>query len=88
MVRIRMKRTGRIHNPCYRLTVVDGRATRDGRAIEELGIYDPDNKNPDLRLRLNTERIQYWIGVGAQPSDTVRTLLKQHQKAQGTKASS
>ena len=82
MLRIRMKRTGRTHTATYRLTVVDGRATRDGRVIEELGFYDPSNKNPDLQLKVNPERIQHWISVGATPSDTVRTLLKRWQKTQ------
>lgn len=85
MVRIRMKRTGRIHTAAYRLTVVDGRATRDGRAIEELGYYDPCNKNPEQQLKVNAERIAYWISKGAQPSDTVRTLLKRMQKAQAAR---
>ncbi|GMV96155.1 MAG: hypothetical protein AMXMBFR83_05230 [Phycisphaerae bacterium] len=77
-----MKRTGRTHTATYRVTVVDSRATRDGRVIEELGYYDPANRNPDLRLKLNLDRVQHWIGVGAQPSDTVRTLLKRLKKTQ------
>ncbi len=77
MVRIRLKRTGRRHRPSYRVTAVDRRATRDGRVIEELGFYDPANKNEALRSGLNKERIEYWLGKGAQPSDTVRQLFKQ-----------
>lgn len=76
MVRIRLKRTGRRHRPSYRLAAVDQRATRDGMVIEELGLYDPDNKNPDMQSRLKKERIEYWLGQGAQPTDTVRNLLK------------
>ena len=76
MVRIRLKRMGRRHRPSYRLTAVDGRLARDGRVIEELGLYDPDNKNPDLQLRLKNDRIEHWLSVGAQPSDTARDLLK------------
>ena len=75
-VRIRMKRIGRRHRPSYRVTAVDIRSSRDGRVLEELGIYDPCNQDPDLRCKLNQERIQYWLGVGATPSDTVRDLLK------------
>jgi small subunit ribosomal protein S16 len=76
MVRIRLKRMGRRHRPTYRLTVVDGRSPRDGRVLEELGFYDPGNQNPDLRCSLKQDRIAYWLGVGAQPSETVGDLLK------------
>ena len=76
MVRIRLKRTGRCHRPAYRVTAVDGRASRDGKVLEELGYYDPANKNSDLQLNLKKERIEHWLSVGAQPSDTVRDLLK------------
>jgi small subunit ribosomal protein S16 len=76
MVRLRLKRTGRRHRPAYRIIAVDQRASRDGRAIEELGLYDPANENPDLRVSLNSERIAYWLSVGAQPSETVRSLIQ------------
>ena len=76
MVRIRLKRVGRRHRPSYRLTAVDGRASRDGRVLEELGYYDPAHKNADLQCSLKKERIEHWLGTGAQPSDTVRDLLK------------
>jgi small subunit ribosomal protein S16 len=75
MVRIRLKRTGRRHRPSYRLTAVDGRASRDGRAIEELGFYDPAHQNQNLQTSLNRERIEYWLSMGAKPTDTVRSLL-------------
>jgi small subunit ribosomal protein S16 len=75
-VRIRMKRMGRRHRPTYRLAAVDQRASRDGRVIEELGSYDPGHADPDQQYKLNEDRIQYWLGVGAQPSETVRDLLK------------
>jgi small subunit ribosomal protein S16 len=55
---------------------MDGRQSRDGRAIEELGSYDPVAPDPDKQIRLNRERIEYWLSVGAQPTDTVRDLLK------------
>ncbi len=74
-VKIRMKRFGRTNRPFYRINAVDSRASRDGRVIEELGAYDPHAKEDD-KVRLNLERIQYWLSVGAQPSDTVRDFLK------------
>ncbi len=77
MVRIRLKRTGRAHKPSYRVAAVDVRSTRDGRVLEELGHYNPAHKNPEMRCHLKSERIAYWLGVGAQPSDTVTDLLKQ-----------
>jgi len=55
---------------------MDCRSPRDGRVIEELGWYDPESKQADKQLSLNRERIEYWLGKGAQPSDTVRHLLK------------
>jgi small subunit ribosomal protein S16 len=55
---------------------LDVRKTRDGRVLEELGIYDPAHRNPDLRLRLNNERIAHWLSKGAQPSDTVNDLIR------------
>ena len=75
MVRIRLKRIGRRHRSAYRLAALDGRTSRDGRVLEELGFYDPGNKNPDLQCNLKKDRIEYWLSVGAQPSDTVRNLL-------------
>lgn len=75
-VRLRMKRLGRRHHPTYRLTAVDGRKARNSKVIEELGAYDPMNASVERQVSLNQERIQYWLGVGAQPSDTVRRLLE------------
>jgi small subunit ribosomal protein S16 len=76
MVRIRLKRTGRCNKPSFRLTAVDIRKSRDGRVLEELGAYIPAHKDPQERLNLKLDRIQYWLSVGAQPSETVRQLLK------------
>lgn len=76
MVRIRFKRLGRRHRPAYRLAAMDVRSPRDSKTIEELGIYDPCHPDKELQLNLNRERIEYWLSVGAQPSDTVRDLLK------------
>ena len=78
MVRIRVKRVGRRHRPAYRLAAVDQRRARDSRVLEELGIYDPINANEDRQILLKRERIEYWLGVGAQPSDTVRRILQKH----------
>jgi small subunit ribosomal protein S16 len=77
-----MKRFGRTHHPVYRLTATDSRSPRDGRVLEELGQYDPTNANPAAQVKLNIERIQYWLSVGAVPSETVGNLLKK----QGIKA--
>jgi len=76
MVRIRLKRMGRRHKASYRLVAVDVRRSRDGRVLEELGHYDPCNKNPAMRCSPKMERIDYWLSVGAQPSETVAELLK------------
>lgn len=72
-VRIRLKRMGKIHVPVYRVVVVDSRKKRDGRVIEEVGLYDP-TPNPST-IEIKSDRVQYWLGVGAQPSDQVRNLL-------------
>ncbi len=73
-VKIRLKRMGKKFQPFYRVVVLDGRKRRDGRVIEEIGVYDP-MQEPSL-IRIDSERAQYWLGVGAQPSDTVFNLLK------------
>ena len=73
-VKIRLKRMGKIRNAQYRIVVIDSRAKRDGRAIEEIGIYQP--KSEPSVIQINSERVQYWLGVGAQPSETVEKLLK------------
>lgn len=74
MVVLRLKRMGRAHRPFYRLGAMDKRNPRDGRVIEELGWYDPISKGEQIKF--NNERVSYWLGVGAQPSDTVRDLLR------------
>ncbi len=75
MVRIRMQRLGRTHRPFYRIAAAEKRVKRDGKVLENLGWYNPIEKDPEKQLHLNAERIQYWLGVGAQPSDTVMDLL-------------
>lgn len=78
MVRIRMKSLGRRHRPFYRICAMDSRAPRDGRAIEELGYYDPMARNVETRESLNVDRIRYWLSVGAQPSEKVSAILRRH----------
>ena len=73
--KIRLKRMGAKKAPFYRIVVADSRSPRDGRFIDEIGIYDP-NCQP-AAIRIAAEKAQKWIGNGAQPSDTVRSLLKQ-----------
>lgn len=75
-VRIRMKRFGRKNRPYYRVCVIDRRKAREGKPIEEVGTYDPMVYDKAKRVTLNLERIEYWISVGAQPSDHVATLIK------------
>lgn len=75
-VRIRMKKMGRKHRPFFRICVMDAHKPRDGKAIEEVGFYDPMVKDKSERVKLKMERIDYWISVGAQPSDKVATLIK------------
>ncbi len=77
-VRIRMKKLGRSHQPFFRICAIDRRAPRDGKVIEELGTYDPRVPETDARAILNTERIDYWLSVGAQPSENVAILIKKY----------
>lgn len=77
-VRIRMKKLGRKHRPYFRIVAIDSRQPRDGRIIEELGAYDPMVKNTDERVRLKPDRIKYWLGVGAKPSEKVAMLFKKY----------
>ena len=74
MLVIRLSRTGKKKQPSYRIVVIDKRRPRDGRFVEIVGTYDPLKK--PAAIRLNAERIQYWMGCGAQPSDTVRSFLR------------
>ncbi|HBG78324.1 MAG TPA: 30S ribosomal protein S16 [Phycisphaerales bacterium] len=74
-VKIRLTRMGRRHRPFFRLNAIESRNPRDGRILEKLGHYDPIEKDPAKQLVLNKERIEYWIGVGAVPSDTAAELI-------------
>ncbi len=73
-VKIRLKRMGKIRAPYYRIVVADSRTKRDGRVIEEIGKYHP-TENPSV-IEVSSDRAQYWLGVGAQPTEQVRALLK------------
>ena len=74
MVKIRLRRMGAKKAPYYRVVVADSRAPRDGRFIEEIGTYDPMAEGE--KIKIDVERAKYWIANGAQPTDTVRGLLK------------
>jgi len=75
MVVLRLKRMGRTHRPFYRLNAMDKRSPRNGRVIEELGWYDPIAPE-DRQVKFDMPRVDYWLSVGAQPSETVANLLK------------
>ena len=77
-VRIRLKRVGRRHRPAYRVTAVDSRRSPGSRVLEELGSFDPLSTDPERGVVLKSDRIRYWLSVGAQPSDTVRALFKKY----------
>ena len=74
MVKIRLRRMGAKNAPYYRVVVADSHSPRDGRFIEELGTYDP--MADDNKIKVDMERVKYWISNGAQPTDTVRGLIK------------
>ncbi|GGR70879.1 hypothetical protein GCM10010169_13210 [Micromonospora fulviviridis] len=73
-VKIRLLRMGKIRNPQYRIVVADSRTKRDGRAIEFVGVYQP-KEDPSV-IEVKSERVQYWLSVGAQPSEAVQRLLE------------
>lgn len=77
-VKLRLKRMGRSHGAFFRLSAIDSRSPRDGRVIEELGHYDPRNKDKDKQFVARIDRCQYWLSVGAVPSETVSSLLKKN----------
>ena len=79
MLMIRLRRQGAKKRPFFRLVVVESHTARDGRAIEVVGHYSPTAQPEELALK--RERVDYWLGRGAQPSDTVRTLLARHRAA-------
>ena len=78
-VSIRLRREGTKNRPYYKVVVADRRSPRDGKFIEIIGAYDP--KKPGHNSTLKIDRVEYWISKGAQPSDTVRSLIKKNKKA-------
>ena len=83
-VKIRMKRVGAKNDPVFRIVVADQRSPRDGKFIEELGTYQPRKKGTNYTLDL--DRVKYWLSKGAQPTDTVRRLIKQAAKTQAAES--
>lgn len=81
MVVIRMARGGSKGRPFYRVVVADSRFPRDGRYIEDMGFFNPVASGPEERLRLNLDRIEYWVSQGAKPSDRVSSLVKEARKS-------
>ncbi len=81
MVSIRLARGGSKKRPFYHVTVTDSRKARDGRFIERLGFFNPVARGQEERLRIDTARVEYWVGQGAQVSDRVNKLLKDAQSA-------
>jgi len=76
VVKIRLKRMGRTHRPFYRISVMDARKARDGRSIEDIGYYDPMIADKSQRVSLKLDRLEHWLGVGAQPTEKVAVLIK------------
>jgi small subunit ribosomal protein S16 len=81
MVKIRLKRMGRRGRAFFRICAFDAREERDGRSIEQLGTYDPMEKDESKKVVLKRERIEYWLSVGAQPTETVASILKKNKIA-------
>ncbi len=81
MVTIRLSRGGSKKRPFFHLTVTDSRTSRDGRYLERVGFFNPVGREHEENLRIDLERVDHWVGQGAQPSDRVASLLKQHRKA-------
>ena len=87
MVTIRLARGGAKKRPFYHVVVTDSRNRRDGKYIERVGFFNPIARGGELRLQLNQERVQYWLSQGAQTSDRVASLIREHRKAQAKAAS-
>jgi small subunit ribosomal protein S16 len=81
MVRLRLKRMGRRNRAFFRICAFDAREERDGRSIEQLGTYDPMEKDEEKKVVLKRDRIEYWLSVGAQPTETVASILKKNKIA-------
>lgn len=86
MVTIRLARGGAKKRPFYHIVVTDSRSRRDGRSIERVGIFNPVATGKEERLRILTDRVEYWISKGAKPSDRVGKLIKDHAAGAESKA--
>jgi len=81
MVVIRLSRQGAKNRPFYKIVVADKRCPRDGRCIERIGHFNPSAAGKDIALHMESERVQYWLSKGAQPSDVVGRLIKKYDQA-------
>lgn len=80
-LKIRLTRVGATHKPYYRVVVAEARSRRDGAAVEVLGTYQPTNKGEGKQFKLDLGRVDYWIGHGAEPTDTAGSLIRRARKA-------
>jgi len=87
MVVIRLARGGSKKRPFYHIHVADRRVSRDGRFVDNLGFFNPGAKGGEERLRIDMERVEHWVRQGAQPSDRVKSLLKEYRRANASAAS-
>jgi len=85
-LKIRLQRHGATHSPVYRVVVTESRHRRDGRCNEVLGHYNPKARGKDIELKLKLERVDYWLGVGAQPTETAKNLIKRAHKETASEA--
>ncbi len=83
-VRLRLKRMGRRHRPFYRIAAMDIRTQRDGRVLELLGHFDPLERDDAKQIVMKQDRVDYWLGVGAQPTDTVKRLIERVREVPAT----
>ena len=80
-LKIRLQRHGSTHNPMYRVVVAESKARRDGKFVETIGSYNPSPKGKEVPFKINVERANYWLSVGAQPTDTAKSLIKKANAA-------
>ena len=80
-LRIRLQRHGSVHNPRYRMVVAESASRRNGKFVENLGLYNPKPRGKDVETQVNLDRVDYWLSVGALPSDTAKTVIKKARLA-------
>ena len=85
-LKIRLTRTGAIHNPYYRVVVAEARSRRDGAAVEQIGTYAPCAKVKSEQISIKLDRVDYWLSKGAKPTDTLNSLIKKARKAPAPEA--